>query len=58
MTNIDLNMVYGSPEHLMFAIPAVLLCYMFNFLPAVILFLYPVKILERVYQSADSMGWH
>ena len=44
MTNIDLNVAYRSPEHLMFAIPAIILCCMLNILPAVILFLYPVKI--------------
>ena len=44
VTNIDLNVAYGSPEHLMFAIPAVLLCCAFNILPAVVLFFYPIKV--------------
>lgn len=43
VTNIDLNVDYGSREHLLFGIPAILLCCIFNIFPALILILYPVR---------------
>ena len=42
-TNIDLTVPYGSTEHLLAAIPAILVCCVFNILPALLLLLYPIK---------------
>ena len=40
--NLDLNMTYGSTEHLVFVIPALITFIIFNVLPIFLLLLYPV----------------
>jgi hypothetical protein len=47
VTNIDLNVDYGSREHLLFGIPALLLCCVFNVFPAIVLTLYPVRLFRK-----------
>ena len=47
VTNIDLNVEYGSREHLLFGIPALLLCCVFNIFPAIVLTLYPVRLFRK-----------
>ena len=43
VTNIDLNVKYGSAEHLVYAVPSVLIFSIFNILPTILLLLYPFK---------------
>ena len=43
VTNIDSNLEYGNREHLLFGIPAILLCCVFNVFPAIVLTLYPIR---------------
>ena len=43
VTNIDLNVAYGSREHLTYAIPAIILCLFLNVLPTLLLIFYPFK---------------
>jgi hypothetical protein len=47
MTNIDLNVEYGSREHLLFGIPALLLGCVFSIFPALVLMLYPVRLFRK-----------
>ena len=47
VTNIDLNVEYGSREHLLFGIPALLLCCVFNIFPAAVLILYPFSLFRN-----------
>jgi hypothetical protein len=47
VTNIDLNVEYGSREHLLFGIPALLLGCVFSIFPALVLMLYPVRLFRK-----------
>ena len=47
VTNIDLNVEYGSREHLLFGIPALLLCCIFNIFPSMVLLLYPFRLFRK-----------
>ena len=47
VTNIDLNVEYGSREHLLFGIPALLLCCVFNIFPSMVLTLYPFRLFRK-----------
>ena len=42
VVNLDLNMTYGSTEHLIFAIPAIFISCIFNILPTLLLLFYPI----------------
>ena len=42
--NSDMNVTFGSTEHLTFAIPAIITSGTFNFLPLLLLLLYPVRL--------------
>ena len=44
VTNIDLNVTYGSAEHLIFAIPALIISCIFNILPTLLLLFYPFQL--------------
>ena len=41
--NVDMNVTYGSTEHLIFAIPAIVVSCIFNLLPTVLLLFYPFR---------------
>ena len=41
---IDPSITYGSANHLLFAIPAVLISFVFNILPTLLLILYPIRL--------------
>ena len=43
VVGIDQGVTYGSTEHLIFVIPAVVLCFVLNILPVVFLILYPLR---------------
>ena len=42
--NVDMNVTYGSKEHLIFAIPAILVSCIFNLLPTLLLLFYPFRL--------------
>ena len=41
--NVDMNVTYGSTEHLIFAIPAITISCIFTFLPTMLLLFYPFQ---------------
>ena len=43
VTNIDLTLKYASSEHLLFAVPSILVVCAFNILPSIILLVHPIK---------------
>ena len=43
VTNVDLTLKYTSSQHLLFAVPAMLIVCIFNILPSIILLVHPVK---------------
>ena len=47
VTNIDLTVPYGSAQHMLYAIPAVLFMCVFNIVPTLLLLLYPFKVTRR-----------
>ncbi|MCG8624177.1 MAG: hypothetical protein MJE68_19560, partial [Proteobacteria bacterium] len=56
VTNIDLNVEYGSREHLLFGIPALLLCCVFNIFPTMILTLYPFRLFRKFLSKCQLDG--
>ena len=47
VTNADLTVVFGSPGHLAYLIPSLLICFVLAVLPTLILLLYPFKLFRR-----------
>lgn len=43
VTNIDLSLKYASSEHLLFAVPSILIVCVFTILPSLILLVHPIK---------------
>ena len=56
VTNIDLNVEYGSCEHLLFGISSLLLCCVFNIFPATVLTLYPVRLFWKCLSKCQLDG--
>ena len=43
MLSIDLSIKFASTQHLIFAVPAIIIFFVFNLLPAILLIVYPIK---------------
>ena len=56
VVEVDLNMPYGSTEHLLYSIPAGLFCIIFNVLPILLLILYPFKIFRELLSKCRLNG--
>ena len=56
VVNMDLNMAYGSTEHLMFAVPAIIISCIFNILPTLLLIFYPVRLFRACLSKCKLDG--
>ena len=54
--NLDLNVTYGSTEHLIFAIPALVISCIFNILPILLLLFYPFRLCRACLSKCKQNG--
>ena len=54
--NIDMNVTYGSTEHLIFAIPAIFMSCFFNILPTLLILLYPIGLFRACLSKCKLDG--
>ena len=54
--NLDLNIPYGSTEHFIFAIPALIICCVFNVLPTLLLLFYPFSLFRACLSKCKLNG--
>ena len=52
----DLSVPYGSTEHMVFAVPSVLIFCVLNFLPTLVLFLYPFRLFRALLSKCKLDG--
>ena len=56
VVGVDQTVIYGSTEHLLFAVPAVILCFVFSALPAIFLTLYPLRPFRVLFSKCRLNG--
>ena len=56
IVGIDQTVIYGSTEHLLFAIPAAILSFVLSTLPAVFLTLYPIRLFRVLFSKCRLDG--
>ena len=54
--NLDLSTTYGSTEHLIFSIPALIISFFFNILPTLLLLLYPFRLFRACLSKCKLNG--
>ena len=54
--SLDLSMIFGSTEHLVFAIPALILSCIFNIVPTLLLLLYPFRLFRACLTKCKLNG--
>ena len=54
--SLDLSMIFGSTEHLIFAIPALVLSCIFNILPTLLLLFYPFRLFRACLTKCKLNG--